>query len=287
MLPVPGIATREQLLAVGMTPRAITAAVRAGGLLRLRRAWYAAPGTPFEQRIAIALGGRVGAVSAARSYGMWTGADTGIHVSWAPHGNVAVPGRRLAYPGQREISGHAIVPHWRSPGIPARFDLWRETPVEAIRQTFRGCDETLAVAMADSARRLGLVTASEMRHLLRSLPQRFGGLEAVIDGRTDSGLETSVRLWLLTAGVAFRLHPVIHGLEVDFLVGRSLVIETDGREFHIGAAFESDRERDRLLGSRGYVVIRFSYRQIMEDWPGCVERILAALDRGDHLRSVS
>jgi very-short-patch-repair endonuclease len=276
------IATRDELLAFGWTPAAITGAVRSGTLLRLRRAWYAVPGTPFEQRIAIAMGGRVGGVSAARSYGLWTGDDVRIHVSWPPHGNVAVFGRRLAYPYTRELGDREIVPHWRR-GV-AGPEPWRESVVECIRQTFAVSDPTLAVAMADSAVRLGLVTIEVARSLL--LPRRLHTLGAAIDGCPDSGLESMVRLWLLGMGIGFELHARVLGLEVDFLVGRSLVVETDGRDFHTGAAFEVDRERDLATGLHGYVTIRLSYRQIMHRWPDCEARIMAAIMRGDHLRPV-
>jgi very-short-patch-repair endonuclease len=278
------IATRDELLALGWPPAAITAAVRSGTLIRLRRAWYATPGVPFEQRIAIAMGGRVGGVSAARSYGMWTGDDDRIHVSWPPHGNVAVAGRRFAYPYSKELADRVIVPHWRA-GV-AGPDSWRESVAESIRQTFAVCDPALGVAMADSACRLGLATADAVRALLPQLPRRFHTLAAAIDGSTDSGLESIVRLWLLEMGIPFLLHARILGLEVDFLIGRSLIIETDGRDFHTGGAFEVDRQRDLATGLHGYVTIRLSYRQIMENWPGCVNRIAAAIARGDHLRPI-
>lgn len=216
---------------------------------------------------------------------MWTGTDTSIHVSWPPHGNVAVPGRRLQYPHTKELAGQVIVPHWRV-GMPGP-ESWRESPTEAIRQTFLSCEPALAVAMADSACRLGLTSAQGMRRLVAALPQRFHRYGSAIDGRPDSGLESIVRLWLLEAGIPHRLHESIHGLEVDFLLGNSLVVETDGRYFHTGPAFEVDRDRDLLLGSHGYIVIRLSHRQITTDWPGCVRRITVALERGDHLRATT
>lgn len=255
--------------------------MRSGDLVRLRRAWYATLAVPLEQRVAIAWGGRVGAVSAARSYGMWTGLDHDIHVSWAPHGNVAVPARRSHYPTVKELAGRAIVAHWRLGGLGAR--TWREAPLEAIRQTFLALDRPLAVAMADSGCRLGLVTAAEVAAMLATVPGSPVPAWA-IDGATDSGLESLLRLWLLECGIPFRLDPRVRGMEVDFLIGRSLVIETDGREFHTGTAFDVDRDRDLILGTAGYVVIRLSYRMVMHDWQGCIDRILVALERGDHLR---
>ena len=282
-LDAPPIITRDELLALGWSPRRITAAVRSGDMLRLRRAWYSTPQVPLEHRVAIAWGGRVGAVSAARSYGMWTGLDRDIHVSWSPHGNVAMPARRSQYPAVRELAGRAIVAHWRRGNRGGR--TWRESPLEAIRQTFLALDRGLGVAMADSGCRLGLVTSAEVRGMLATLPGMPVPAGA-IDGASDSGLESLLRLWLLDAGIPFRLHARVRGMEVDFLLGRSLVIETDGKEFHTGSAFDVDRARDLTLGTAGYVVIRLSYRMVMHDWQGCVDRILVALERGDHLRSV-
>ncbi|HMC06903.1 MAG TPA: DUF559 domain-containing protein [Solirubrobacterales bacterium] len=53
---------------------------------------------------------------------------------------------------------------------------------------------------------------------------------------------------------------------VDFLWrARGLVVETDGWRFHRGrTAFEEDRARDVWLKLRGYDVVRFTYRQVME-----------------------
>ena len=69
---------------------------------------------------------------------------------------------------------------------------------------------------------------------------------------------------------------------VDFVIGGSLVIEVDGRAFHIDR-FEEDRQRDALLSIRGYRVLRFSYRQVFERWGEVKGAILAAIARGDHL----
>jgi very-short-patch-repair endonuclease len=57
------------------------------------------------------------------------------------------------------------------------------------------------------------------------------------------------------------------GLQVDFLFAAArLVVETDGFRYHrTRAAFERDRERDQELAVAGYRVLRFTYRQIVED----------------------
>jgi very-short-patch-repair endonuclease len=62
---------------------------------------------------------------------------------------------------------------------------------------------------------------------------------------------------------------------VDFLWrARRLVVELDGYAYHSDrTSFEADRRRDRELQARGYVVLRFTYREVMEE----PERVLEAL----------
>jgi very-short-patch-repair endonuclease len=57
--------------------------------------------------------------------------------------------------------------------------------------------------------------------------------------------------------------------EVDFLWrDRHLIVETDGFAYHGSrAVFESDRLRDADLQSRGFRVLRFTYRQVKDRTP--------------------
>ena len=62
------------------------------------------------------------------------------------------------------------------------------------------------------------------------------------------------------------------------VVGTSVIIEVDGRTYHEDpVAFEEDRRRDAELVARGYIVVRLSYRRVMEDWPWCERVVLAAI----------
>ena len=65
---------------------------------------------------------------------------------------------------------------------------------------------------------------------------------------------------------------------VDFLWSEHrLIVETDGYQAHRGReAFESDRARDVDLRLRGYTVVRFTYRQVI-DSPAEVANALRAL----------
>jgi very-short-patch-repair endonuclease len=63
--------------------------------------------------------------------------------------------------------------------------------------------------------------------------------------------------------------------EVDFVWRDArLVVELDGYAYHSDrGAFEADRRRDRDLQTRGYVVLRFTYREVVEEH----EAVAAAL----------
>ena len=61
---------------------------------------------------------------------------------------------------------------------------------------------------------------------------------------------------------------------VDFLIGGWLIIEVDGKRYHVeDEQFEADRERDALFAAWGYRVLRFSYKQVVEDLPWVLEVI--------------
>jgi very-short-patch-repair endonuclease len=64
----------------------------------------------------------------------------------------------------------------------------------------------------------------------------------------------------------------------DFLWrNRRLIVELDGRETHgTRAAFERDRERDRILQAHGWCVVRITWRQLHDD-PDAIARDLARL----------
>lgn len=47
--------------------------------------------------------------------------------------------------------------------------------------------------------------------------------------------------------------------------------------------FEADRARDRALVALGYLVIRASYRQVMQEWPVIECQIAEIVARRDHL----
>ena len=282
-----GVATRAQLRRRGYTGHNLTRAVRTGSLLRVRRAWYACPDVDLPTRIAISLGGRLGGLSAAATFEWWTGLDTDIHVSWPAHGNVAKPGRvRFEYPIARTAGRAVIRQHWQP--TPAGPDDWREPATIVLAQVLLTADRATAIACADSAIKSGRLSRTDVAFVFASLPRKQRRWERLL-GRADSGLETIVRIWLIDHGIPFRTHVEIDGVgEVDFVVGDSLVIETDGRKFHDSIKHAGrDAVRDNELSARGYLVIRWRYAMVMFAWADCVRRLREHLSRGDHLRPVA
>lgn len=73
----------------------------------------------------------------------------------------------------------------------------------------------------------------------------------------------------------------IGGFKVDFAWRHAaLIVETDGYRFHRGRqAFEDDRARDVELRLLGYEVVRFTYRQVVDE-PARVAVALRALLSG-------
>jgi AbiEi antitoxin C-terminal domain/Protein of unknown function (DUF559) len=97
--------------------------------------------------------------------------------------------------------------------------------------------------------------------------------------RTASDLE---ECFLSLCRAAGRPQPEVNarlkGFELDFLCGAGLVAETGGYPAH-GArrAFESDRRRDVELRAAGYIVVRFTDRQLVEGGDWVVERLRSFL----------
>lgn len=88
-------------------------------------------------------------------------------------------------------------------------------------------------------------------------------------------------------GLRLRQQVRLAGRFVDLVIGESLVIQIDGFEHHSSS---SDRTRDVAhdaeLMLRGYTVLRFTYAQIIRDWPAVERTIARAVAAGLHLRPV-
>ena len=77
-------------------------------------------------------------------------------------------------------------------------------------------------------------------------------------------------------------HPIIDGHEVDFLVtGTPVILECDGWLTHglDAAQFERDRVRDSELTASGWIIVRFTYRQVVHNPKATADRFRQTIDR--------
>ena len=134
--------------------------------------------------------------------------------------------------------------------------------------------------------RRGLASDEKIRAAIARVPRRRGyaRLRTLLDSPTASLTRSEAeRLFLALARQAGLPQPQANagllGLEVDFLfVTERLVVEIDGFAFHADRrAFERDRARDQRLAAAGYVVLRFTWRQLREQPMLVAARLAAAL----------
>jgi very-short-patch-repair endonuclease len=265
-----GLATRDQLRALGCGNRAIAAYVETHGNA-VRRSWVAAPGTDPAAVRAVTLGGMLGGESALRSYGIWVSHNTGLCV-------VVKPGTsRLPPPGENE---YRIYPrsYVRPNGI-----RWRADVLSALLQLAPRVGSRDLVASIDSALHTRMLSASRVDDLFARLPQRSAATRSLIDARAESGLESLFRVAAVREGWSVAVQVAIPGVgRVDFVIDSWLVIEVDGDQWH--STWEQrtrDRDREAELVRRGMRFHRFGYRQVMSDLAGCIEvtRTLLAAGR--------
>ncbi|WP_181064407.1 endonuclease domain-containing protein [Pseudoclavibacter sp. AY1F1] len=145
------------------------------------------------------------------------------------------------------------------------------------------------VIVADSAIQLEKIGHSALKLLAEPLPSHARKKLEFVDGRSQSGTESIVRLWFQLRGFTPRPQTWISGVGfVDLVIGERLVIECDSRAFHADEdRYRTDRERDLVLKSKGYRVLRLTYEQVMFRWPEVEAALLALLASGAHLASGS
>ena len=277
--PLPSrIFTHQQAHAAGFTMAQLTAEVRAGRLVRPRRGFYAVPDAPLELVRAVRVGGSATGPTALPLLGVWTAPDHRLHVRLPPHqGRRHHPDR----PGEELPEGAAVCLHWSSrfSEEPTPLSFAASVPLQtALEHALECSDPEYAVAAFDSALHLGLLLPSAFDRMRRDLPPRSRRVLAAVDGRAESGTESICRHRLRAGGLQVQPQFRVEGVgDVDLLVEGRLLIEVDGREFHTGDRFERDRRRDAVLAARGYRVLRFSYRQVLYEWPMVERAIRAAL----------
>ncbi len=250
---------RRQLFAAGLTKRQVDARIAAGRLRRVHQGVYAIAGTPATREAhwmaAVLAAGDHAALSHRSAAELWClvpGCSSVVHVTVPGSGGRAKRGGLVVHRAQAPATVHR--------GIPVT------TPLRTLRD-LRAGRRKYERAVAE-AQRLGLISKIEADALLpagRPPANRFES--RFLRLCAEHGIPRPTR------------QAEIGPYTVDFLwPAQFLVVETDGHATHgTRTAFEEDRARDADLTTRGYRVLRFTWRQLTER-PGWVaQTVLAAL----------
>lgn len=256
--------------------RALAAAVRCGDVVRLARGVYGLPGIATDLSTAIAYDGTLSHLSAAAAWRLPL-----LHHPEKPH--ITLPANRNAR------SGPPAVLHWAD--LPTADRRERRT---SLARTVLDCARVLpfgeALAVADAALATRRMTTDELVASAVAL-SGFGRPNALrvagaATGLAESFLESMLRSALIEAGIeGFEPQVVVDvaGGRVRVDLGHRvalLALEAEGFEFHGSAAkFAADCRRYDELVAAGWLVLRFTYQQVIGDPQWVVATVLGALNQ--------
>ena len=260
-----GVASATRLQREGHTRHYLAHAVAGGALIRVCRDRVALPGADAELVAAAKHGVALTCVSQARRLGLFVVSEDRCHVA--------------AHPGARGGKPAGFAVHWAKPIVPREPGALVD-PVENVLALVAVCQpHDAALVVWESALRRGLVDRQTLARL--RLPASARALLEKATPFSDSGLETIFAVRLHWLGLRILPQVWIDGHRVDFLIGERLVVQIDGGH-HVGAQRTSDIAHDARLMLMGYHVLRFSYPQIMADWPAVQDVIARAVAQGLH-----
>jgi len=154
----------------------------------------------------------------------------------------------------------------------------RTDPLTTVLDCLRCLPPRVALVPVDAALAKGLVSLEDLALVAKRLNRKETRVKKLLswaDGRSGSPLESVARHDLLTEGLAPRVQVHVEG--VGWL---DLLLEVDGRRYHSDDPdFANDRRRDALLTAMGYVVLRFTWEQVLdhrEQWLATVLDVLAS-----------
>jgi very-short-patch-repair endonuclease/predicted transcriptional regulator of viral defense system len=266
-----GVVSRRQLLELGMGRRAIGHRLERGRLHHVHRGVYAVGHDALSERgrwMAAVLAGGPGAVLSHRSAAaLWR-----IAPSSRARTELGVPGRRGKRPGiqfhETHLPTDEVTVHDGIPVTTVARTLLDLAVVVDERQVERAINEAEVLRLWDEV---------SLAALTERYPRRAGtgkvreALRARQDGPTLTRNDLE-EMFLAAVRHASLPSPEVnaalvvsgHSYEIDFLWRKErLAVELDGSAAHgTRAAFEADRQRDRILSAAGWRPVRFTWRQL-------------------------
>lgn len=261
---------RADFLDQGWTPGRLLVARRRERIPLVRRRWLILPDAPLDVREAARVGGVVTGISALERYSLWVPPaarrDRAVHIAVRPDASI-VRREGIRYDRSKPVIG-------RSPRA-----LVDDLPnvLANVARRLRPID---AFAVWESAIARKHLTADEVGRL-RWSTEAARSLAKDVSALSDSGVESTFVANCRRAGIRVVQQVRIAGRPVDALIGRHLVVQIDGYAYHSDAAQRrADIAHDRQLIAMGYTVLRYTYQDVMYDWPRVEREIRAAIAGG-------
>jgi hypothetical protein len=285
-----GALTRTQALSVGLTPAQLRELVRSHGWGQPFRGALLVPGALAERgRVRAALLLRpnsvVCGITAARLHRFDAlppaAPDEPVHLLAPPNANHGTMKSALVvHKGLLRPDEIAVVSRMRvTSAVRTLADL-----------LLAEVDRDRAVSMVDAAARDG--TIADLAELRHALAGRRGSVRSeswlqLVDARSESPLETRLRLLLTDAGLPpeqLQWPVVVAGriaVRLDLAwPSRKVCVEADGTAFHSDLhTLYSDRSRQNLLVVAGWTVLRHTWADVVHHRAEVVRTVASALAR--------
>ncbi|PJJ61720.1 hypothetical protein [Compostimonas suwonensis] len=275
---------RRDLISAGFTSAELRSALGDHSIFRVRQGWFTVPAAPEDAIRAVRIGGRLTGLSALSSYGVWTPRSLRLDVA------VPTDARALRTPNDMrkrlvdtDAAGCTI--SWTDDSATRRPPhTWRVPIHEALLRVLHTGDLLTVVTCVDSVlnlhrRRVLRFGEDAVDRVFAAGPKRVHRWRELVDGRADSGGETEFRLRCRARGIPFRPQSSVPGVgRVDGRIGPTTFVEIDGAATHdTPEGFAEDRRRDLAMAVGGRRPLRFTYRQIHDEWRWCEAGMCAAL----------
>jgi very-short-patch-repair endonuclease len=264
-----GYATRQQLLALGVSADSIRRRLEAGEWITRYAGVYAighrSPGPiPIAAAVVLACGDDAvlshDSAVALWGFGRWPTRQEVI----APHQR-----RRKGIVSHRSAT---LTPH----DVTVQYGIRVTTPARTICDIApRRTDDQLLEAV-DDARAGGYLGPTALKELIGRC-RRLSRLVDPDSGPTRSKLERAFKRFAKKYELPpYRLNVWLHGYEVDVVFdAEKLIVELDGWIFHRGRrSHDENRERDTHLKDHGFDTIRITSKRLGEREAARLHRIL-------------
>ena len=269
-----GIATRSDLLRL-TTARKLRAAVEDSSVVIVRRGRFRLPDADRALARAVQLGGVASHLSAAQLHGWAVAFPSTTPWITVPRNSKArkSPRHHLFWADVSEERGHVT------------------SPMRTVLDCSRRLPFAVALTVADSALRQGDVDHQALLRAAEGVRGKGAEQARRVAGHASplaaNPFESVLRALAINAGldVVPQLEVEVRGVTIHPDLGdreRRIAVEADSWEFHTGKeAHERDCWRYTVLVCNGWLVLRFTWHQVMYD-PGFVTECLSqVLERSE------